>query len=690
MKVFTTDNIRNISLLGHRGSGKTTLIESILYVKDYIKRKGDVENGTTVSDFDKEEIRRIFSINTSLIPVEHNDVKLNFLDTPGYFDFVGEVVSALRVSASAVLVLDATAGVEVGTEKAWKLFEERKLPRIIFVNKMDKGYVNYTKLLTELKEKFGKKIAPFCIPIGEKDEFKGFVNVVDMVGRVFDGKECVDTPIPDDVDVSEVRNLLFEAIAETDEALMDKYFAGEEFTQEEIVKGLHKGVVNGDIVPVMVGSAQQNIGIHTLLNYLDLYMPCPTELFSGQRVGEDPITQQEKVVKISDENPFSAIVFKTLVDPFIGKITFFKVNSGVLRKETEVFNPKKNKKERIAQLITMQGNKQIEIEELHAGDIGATTKLLYTQTGDTLCDKSYPVVFNKIRFPKPNIFSGVLPADKNDDEKLSTALQRVMEEDPTFVVTRNYETKQLLIGGQGEKHLYIILCKIKNKFGVHAELEDVIVSYRETILGKAEVQGKHKKQSGGAGQYGDVFIRFEHSDNDFEFVDEIKGGVVPRNYIPAVEKGLMEAKEKGVLAGYPVINFKATLYDGSYHPVDSNDLSFKLAAILAFKLGMEKAKPVLLEPVVKMKITIPEEYMGDVMGDLNKRRGRVLGMDHNEAGEQLLFAEVPEAEILKYSIDLRALTQGRGEFEYEFVRYEEVPENISKRVKEERNKDKDK
>ena len=688
MKVFTTENIRNISLLGHRGSGKTTLVESILYVKGYIKRKGDVENGTTVSDFDKEEIRRIFSINTSLIPVEHNDVKLNFLDTPGYFDFVGEVVSSLRVSASAVLVLDATAGVEVGTEKAWKLLEERKLPRIIFVNKMDKGYVNYPKLLNELKEKFGKKIAPFCIPIGEKDEFKGFVNVVDMVGRVFDGKECVDTPIPADIDVSEVRNLLFEAIAETDEALMDKYFAGEEFTQEEIVKGLHKGVVNGDIVPVMVGSAQQNIGIHTLLNYLDLYMPCPTELFSGQRVGEDPITQQEKVVKISDENPFSAIVFKTLVDPFIGKITFFKVNSGVLRKETEVFNPKKNKKERIAQLITMQGNKQIEIEELHAGDIGATTKLLYTQTGDTLCDKNYPVVFNKIRFPKPNIFSGVLPADKNDDEKLSTALQRVMEEDPTFVVTRNYETKQLLIGGQGEKHLYIILCKIKNKFGVHAELQDVIVSYRETILGKAEVQGKHKKQSGGAGQYGDVFIRFEPSDKEFEFVDEIKGGVVPRNYIPAVEKGLMEAKEKGVLAGYPVINFKATLYDGSYHPVDSNDLSFKLAAILAFKLGMEKAKPVLLEPVVKMKITIPEEYMGDVMGDLNKRRGRVLGMDHNEAGEQLLFAEVPEAEILKYSIDLRALTQGRGEFEYEFVRYEEVPENISKRVKEERNKDK--
>ena len=686
MKVFTTENIRNISLLGHRGSGKTSLVESLLFVKDYIKRKGNVEDGTTISDFDKEEVKRIFSINTSLIPIEYDEVKLNFLDTPGYFDFVGEVVSSLRVSASAVIVMDATAGVEVGTEKAWKLLEERKLPRIIFINKMDKGYVNYPKLLAELKEKFGKKIAPFCLPLGEKEEFKGFVNVVDMKGRIFNGKECVDTPLPKDIDVSEIRNLLFEAIAETDEVLMDKYFAGEEFSAEEITIGLHKGVVNGDIVPVIVGSAQQNIGIHTLLVFLKRYMPCPTELFSGERIGKDPETNEDKRVKIADETPFSAIVFKTLVDPFIGKISFFKVNSGIIKKEAEVFNPIKNKKERIAQVMTMQGNKQIEVEELHAGDIGATTKLQYTQTGDTICDKNFSVVFNQIKFPKPNIFSGVLPADKNDDEKLSTALQKVMEEDPTFIVKRNYETKQLLIGGQGEKHLYIILCKIKNKFGVHAELEDVIVSYRETILGKAEVEGRHKKQSGGAGQFGDVFIRFEHSDKDFEFVDEIKGGVVPKNYIPAVEKGLIEAKEKGVLAGYPVINLKATLYDGSYHPVDSNDLSFKLAAILAFKSGIEKAKPVLLEPVVKMEITIPEEYMGDVMGDLNKRRGRVLGMDHLESGEQMLYVEVPEAEILKYSIDLRALTQGRGQFEYEFVRYEEVPENISKKIIESRNK----
>lgn len=687
MKVFKTSNIRNISLLGHRGSGKTTLVESLLYAKNYITKKGDIEHGTTTSDFDKEEIRRAFSINTSLIPIEHNECKFNFLDTPGYFDFTGEVISALRVSGASVLVVDATAGVEVGTEKAWKLLEERQLPRIIFINKMDKGYVNYPKLLAELKEKFGKKIAPFCIPIGEKEEFKGFINVVDLKERVFDGKECNDAPIPDDVDVSEVRNLLFEAVAETDEELMEKYFSGEEFTREEIIRGLHKGVVWGDIVPVIVGSAEQGVGLHTLLNIIDLYMPAPTELFGGERIGEDPENHIEKHIKIADENPFSAIVFKTLVDPFIGKISFFKVNSGVLTKDTEIFNTSKGKKEKVSHIITMRGNEQIEVDELHAGDIGATTKLQVTETGDTLCDRALPIIFNKIKFPRPNIFSGVVPAEKNDDEKLSTSLQRMMEEDPTFIVTRNYETKQLLIGGQGEKHLYIILCKIKNKFGVHAELEDVIVAYRETILGKAEVQGKHKKQSGGAGQFGDVFIRFEHcEDNDFEFHDEIKGGVVPKNYIPAVEKGLLEAKEKGYLAGYPVINFKATLYDGSYHAVDSNELSFKLAAIIAFKAGMEKGKPVLLEPVVKMEIIIPEEYMGDVMGDLNRRRGKVLGMDINKHNEQVLYAEVPEAEILKYSIDLRGLTQGRGEFSYEFIGYEELPDNIAKKIIEERKK----
>lgn len=473
MKVYNTSEIRNISLVGHRGSGKTSLIESLLKIKGIITKKGDIDNGTTTSDFDKEEIRRLFSINTSLIPVEHDTYKFNFLDTPGYFDFVGEVCSALRVSASAILVVDATSGIEVGAEKAWRMLEERKLPRIIFVNKMDKGYVNYSKLLQELKEKFGKKVAPFCIPIGEKDEFKGFVNVVDLKGRIFNGKECVDAEIPADIDISDVRNLLFEAIAETDENLMDKYFSGEEFTRDEIVKGLHNGVVSGDIVPIIVGSAAQDIGVHTLLDMIKLYMPSPTELFGGQRTGLNSQTKEEQIVKICDEQPFSAIVFKTLVDPFIGKITFFKVNSGILKKDTEVMNTTKNKKERISQVMTILGNKQIELDELRAGDIGITTKLQFTQTGDTLSDKDLNVVFQAIKFPKANIYYGVAPAEKNDDEKLSTSLQRMAEEDPSLKITRNYETKQLLIGGQGEKHLYIILSKISNKFGVHAQLKDV-------------------------------------------------------------------------------------------------------------------------------------------------------------------------------------------------------------------------
>lgn len=686
MKNYEIAKIRNISLLGHRGSGKTTLTEALLYISKAINKMGTVEDGNTVSDYDKEEIRRIFSINTSVIPIEYGDGKYNFLDTPGYFDFIGEVESSVRVSGSSVIVLDATSGVEVGAEKAWRILEEKKQPRIIYLNKMDKGYINYEKLLYELKEKFGKKIAPFCVPIGEKEEFKGFVNIVEMKSRIFNGIECEDRPIPDFMDVSEVRNLLMEAVAETDEELMEKYFNGEEFTIEEIKRGLHKGVVNGDVVPVIVGSAIQGIGIHTLFKMINDYMPLPNEMFNGERVGKSP-TGEEVIRKVNRDEPFSATVFKTLVDPFIGKITLFKVNSGVLKKDMEVLNSTKNKKEKISQIFFLRGNKQEEALEIAAGDIGATTKLQYTQTGDTLCDKDKPIEYPQIEFPKACFYSGVEPAEKSDDEKLSTCLQKMMEEDPTFRVYRNHETKQLLIGGQGEKHLYIIICKIKNKFGVHAVLTDPIVSYRETIKGSSSVQGKHKKQSGGAGQYGDVFIKFEPSEKEFEFIDDIHGGVVPRSFIPAVEKGLLEAKEKGIVAGYPVINFKATLYDGSYHPVDSNEISFKQAAILAFKKGIEEAKPVLLEPVLAMKVTIPEIYLGDVMGDMNKRRGRILGMDHNEYGEHVLNVEVPQVEILNYALDLRAMTQGRGEFSFEFSRYEEVPEVLAKKIVANRKKD---
>jgi len=689
MKNYDTNQIRNISLVGHRGSGKTILTESLLKIAGITSKLGNIEEGTTVSDFDKEEIRRLFSINTSIIPIEYENFKYNFLDTPGYFDFIGEVHSSLRVSTGAVLVLDATSGVEVGAEKAWRILEENNLPRIVFINKMDKGYVNYEKLLLELKEKFGKKIAPFCIPIGEKDEFKGFVDVVNLKSRVFNGIECVDGPIPEDIEIDEVRGLLLEAVAETDEVLMEKYFNGEEFTEDEIKLGLHKGIISGELIPVIVGSAVQSIGVHTLLKMIADYMPTSTEYKNGEREGVNPATKETIIRKVDVNEPFSAVVFKTFVDPFIGKVSFFKVHSGKLKKDVEILNSTKNKKERISQVIYMRGNKQEDATEIIAGDIGATTKLQHTQTGDTLCDKDKPILYKNIEFPEACFYSGVKPSEKSDDEKLSTSLQRMLEEDPTFLMIRNYETKQLLIGGQGEKHLYIILCKIKNKFGVHAELSDQVVSYCETIKGKVEIQGKHKKQSGGAGQFGDVHMRFEPSVEDFVFVDDIHGGVISKSYIPAVEKGLIEAKEHGVLAGYPVINFKATLFDGSQHSVDSNELSFKLAAILAFRTGIPKANPVLLEPVVKMEVIIPEMYLGDVMGDINKRRGRILGMKNNHYGEQVLNVEVPQSEILKYALDLRAMTQGRGTFSYKFERYEEVPDIISKKIIEARAKEKE-
>lgn len=685
MKNYEINQIRNISLLGHRGSGKTTLVEEMLYVAGEINKVGTVEQGNTVSDYDKEEIKRNFSINTSVIPIEYEGIKYNFLDTPGYYDFVGEVQSAIRVSASSVIVMDATAGIESGTERVWRLLEEKFEPRIIFLNKMDKGYINYERLMRELKEKFGKKVAPFCVPIGEKEHFKGFVNVINLKTRIYKDGECVDGEFDNSIDVSEIRNMLLEAVAETDEKLLDKYLNGDEFTLDEIKAGLHKGVVTGEIVPVLVGSATEGIGVHTLLNMIRDYMPLPNEMFNGVRYGED-MQHHELTRKVDKDEPFSAIVFKTLIDPFIGKISLFKVNSGVLTKDMEVLNTRKNKKEKIGQIFYLRGNKQIPADEIVAGDIGAVAKLDFTETGDTLSLKENPIVFSEIKFVKPCFYAGVLPANKNDDEKLSTSLQKMAEEDPTFKMYRNHETKQLLIGGQGEKQLYTNICKIKNKFGVHAELEDVIVSYRETILGTADGHGRHKKQSGGAGQFGEVFIKFAPSSETFEFIDDIHGGVVPKSFIPAVEKGLLEAKQKGVLAGYPMIDFSATLFDGSYHPVDSNEISFKQAAILAFKDGIPKANPVLLEPILSMEIVVPEVYLGDIMGDISKKRGRILGMDNNMFGDTVLHVEAPEVEVLKYALDLRAMTQGRGSFTAEFLRYNEVPREIAQKIIEERNK----
>ncbi|MTI48380.1 elongation factor G [Sporosalibacterium faouarense] len=680
MKNYGTDQIRNVALLGHGGSGKTTLTEAMLFLTGVTKRMGKVESGSTVSDFDKEEIAHQFSIRATNIPVEWNKSKYNMIDTPGYFDFVGEAFSALRIAGGAIILVDASSGVEVGTEKAWNYTEERNIPKIIFVNKMDKENVNFDKIINQLRDKFGKKIAPFCIPMGVADDFKGFVNVVDLKGREFNGKECVDVSVPEELEhtIEPIREMLIESVAESDEKLLEKYFEGEEFTTEEIHEGLRKGVVNNEVVPVLVGSATKGVGIQSLLDMVFDYLPTPKDM--GDFEGINPETE-EKIIRKADENePFSALVFKTIVDPFVGKLSLFKVCSGSMSKDLEVLNPNKDETEKISNLFLLRGKEQVEVGKIVAGDVGATAKLQYTETGDTLCDMDNPIQYEGIKYPKPCLYMAIEPKSRGDEEKIGTSLHKLVDEDPTFTTERNSETKQLLIGGQGNMQLTIIKDKLKNAFGVEVELFDPKIAYRETIKGRADVQGKHKKQSGGAGQYGDVHIRFEPSTEDFEFGEEIFGGSVPKQYIPAVEKGLRESIEKGVLAGFPVVKLKATLHDGSYHPVDSSEMAFKIAASVAFKKGLKEAKPALLEPIMNVEILIPDDYMGDIMGDMNKRRGRILGMEPQKGGMQLVKAEAPQAEMFKYAIDLKSMTQARGSFTMEFARYDEVPGQIAEKV----------
>lgn len=653
MKVYESDKIRNIVILGHGGCGKTNLTESILYtnkLSNRISKPNDSMNMTTTMN---------------LIPVEWNDHKYNFLDTPGYFDFHGEIVSAMKAATGSIIVVDGTAELQVGTDKALEITDENKTPRFIFVNKIDSEKANYNKILEQLRDLYGKKIAPFHIPMGKDKEFKGFVNVVDMFAREYNGKECITVDIPDYMNelISPIREMLLESVAESDEVLLDKYFAGEEFTIEEINKGLRKGVINGDIIPVLCGSTAKNIGIHTLLDMVSDYMPSPLDTDLDNK-----------------EDKFSGVVFKTLVDPFIGKISLLKVCEGELKPETEVYNISKGQKEKIYHLYTMRNKDQIEIQKAVAGDIVVLTKLNLTQTGDTLSVNPKKSPFEEMDFPNPQIYFSIEPLNKGDEEKISTGLHRLIEEDPSFKWFRNNETKQTLIGGQGEIHINGIKDKLKEKFGVDVKLSDLKVAYRETIKSKSDVQGKHKKQSGGHGQYGDVKIIFEPSNEPFVFEEKIFGGSVPKQYIPAVEKGIRDSLESGALAGFPVTNIKATLYDGSYHDVDSSEMAFKIAASLAFKKGIEMAKPILLEPIMKLKIVVPEEYMGDIMGDINKKRGRILGMEPTGRGRQLIFAEAPQGETFKYAIDLRSMTQGRGYFEMEFDRYEEVPAQLMNKI----------
>ncbi|MDK7722298.1 elongation factor G [Peptoniphilus lacrimalis] len=688
MKVYKTENVRNLALVGHSGSGKTNLTESMLFQSGATKRLGNVTDKNTLSDFSKEEMERGTSIGTSIIPVEWRNFKVNIIDTPGYMDFSGEVIGALRASEAALLVIDATSGIEVGTERAWKYAENIGLPRIIFINKIDGENVNFRKLMEELEESFGKKVIPFSVPIGEGENFVGVTDVIYQKGFKYENAAPKETELNhDQVKATErMYEEIAEVVAGSDEVLMEKYFNGEKFTREDLLRGVTTALLEGDAVPLLVGSGEKGIGIDILLNTIVNYMPAPNDkrAHTGFRYEEG----EER--EISEKDPFAAVVFKTITDPFVGKISIFKVISGKLKKDTPLYNSSKEEAEKLGGVYVIRGKNQMEVEEICAGDIGATTKLAVTGTGDTLCTKDHIVKYKRIKYPQPVLFYAIEAKTKGDEEKLSTSLRKLREEDPSFVIERNPETKQLTIGGLGQVQLDVILEKLKNMFGVEVVKVPFIIPYRETIKKTASVQGKHKKQSGGAGQYGDVWVRFEPCQEDFVFDEEVFGGSVPKNYFPAVEKGIIEAKEHGVLAGYPVTNFKAVLYDGSYHDVDSNEMSFKIAASIAFKKGMEEANPVLLEPIMKVEVSIPDSYLGDVMGDMNKRRGRILGMDQQRDGSQLLIAEAPQSEMFEYSIDLRAMTQGRGNFNMEFVRYEEVPANISQKVIEKAKADKEK
>ena len=679
MKVYNTSKIRNLALVGHSGSGKTTLAEALLYRTGAIDKKGRVEDGNTVSDYDKQEKKRHISIQSSIIPVEYEGYKINFIDSPGFFDFEGEVLQALRASEAALFVIDGENGIEVATEKYWNYTQEINLPSIIFVNKLDKENANFNKIVSDLHIEFGNKIIPLTLMLGEGEKFEGVIDVLDKKAYTYLNGEKKEVEIPEIrlAEVETVYDEIIEAVAETDDSLMEKFFEGEKFSEEEFRKGLSEAILNGSVVPLIAGSSEKEIGLSQLLEVICKYMPSIDDESAniGFRVKEGYEAFQTK-----EDAPFSAVVFKTIADPFVGKISVFKVLSGAVNKDDKIFDVSKNEEVKASNLFFLRGKEQIKTDKVIAGDIGAFTKLDVLSTGDSLASKDKPIEYKSIKYPKPVLFYAIKAVSKNDEDKISEALQKLIEEDPTFKDERNMETSQQILSGLGNVQLEVIMDKLRDNYGVNTEVVDYKIPYRETIKGKSDVQGKHKKQSGGAGQYGDVFIRFAPTDEEFIFDEEVFGGAVPKNYFPAVEKGLEESLSEGPLAGYKVTGIHATLYDGSYHPVDSNEQAFKTAARIAFKKGIEAANPILLEPVMKLEIRVPEAYMGDVMGDMNKRRGRILGMDPQADGSQIIIAEAPLAEVLNYAIDLRSQTSARGSFSMEFVRYDEVPKEITEKV----------
>lgn len=691
-KVYDPNNIRNVVVLGHQGSGKTSLIEALLYRQGVITKKGTVEEGTTVSDFTKEEKNHHVSYRTSVVPIPYEDeygaYKYNFIDTPGLFDFVGEVNQALRAARSAILVIDATKGVEPGTKRMWKYIRQHSLPSVIYINKMDKENINFENVIEDIRQNLGKRAVPFTWPIGRKEDFEGFVNVVDMKARILKDGVTVDDEIWEEKKpkVEMLHQKIIESVADIDDEILEKFLMEEEISLQDVKKTLKRGIREGKLVPIFCGSAAKNVCAHTLLRSLAKYLPSEVDMRQpfGELLDEYEIVER----KVSDDEPLSAFVFKTDVDPFVGKLSYVVVRSGILKKDMTIHNSTKDVKEKVGNLLVVRGKQQVEVDELHAGDIGVVTKTNSLETNDTICDEKDNFMYDIYDSVKPYIFYSLEVASKNDEAKISDALRKMCIEDLTISAYRDPELKQLILGCLGASHLEYIVEKLKNVYNISVKVGKAKVPYRETIKGTASVEGRYVKQSGGSGQYGIVQMRFEHCDEQEEpvFVDDIFGGAVPGAYIPAVEKGFREACKTGVLAGYPVINIKTTLFDGKYHSVDSSELAFKMAATLAFKDACPKAKPTLLEPIYEVRVTAPNEFVGSVIGDINKRRGIIDGIEVLEH-DQMIIAKVPQAEMSTYILDLNAFTAGQATFTMKFSHYQEVPEFLVAKVIEDAKKE---
>ncbi len=685
MKPYTSENLRNVAIIAHGGAGKTSLAEAMLFNGGSTSRLGSVDSGTSVLDSEPEEIKRRITLTSAIHHFDWKGRHVNVIDTPGYANFIVDTKSCMRVAGGAVVIVSAISGVKVQTEAVWKYADEFDIPRVIFISKLDRERADFERAVSEIESSFKCHPLVLQMPIGKEDDFVGVVDLVGMKALRYSndqsGKFTVEE-IPDHLKeaAEEAREAMIERVVEADDDLMEKYLGGEDISVEEITQAAHEGTLTGKFVPVVCGSAMKNIGIQPLMDLICDCLPSPLE--RPAQLAEVLADNEGKELVPDPEAPFAALVFKTISDPFTGQLSVFRVYSGTLTSDSTCLNSTKDRKERIGQLLKLEGNKQVPIEKCVPGDIIAVAKLKETTTWDTLCSEKEPILLKGLSLPAPVISFSLRPKSKGDEEKLGSALQRLMAEDPTIHIDRNEQTKELVVSGMGQVHIEVTVDRIKRKFGVDVELDAPKVPYKETIRGTVSVQGRHKKQSGGRGQFGDVWLKIEPlpKGGGFEFVNNIVGGVVPRQYVPAVEKGVLEAMAAGVLAGYPVVDVKVTLYDGSYHTVDSSEMAFKIAGSLAFKKGVVDARPVLLEPIMAMEITVPNDYMGDIIGDLNSRRGKVNGVEPMAGGNQLIKASVPMAEVLKYAPDLRSMTGGRGMFTMEFSHYEEVPSHLTAKI----------